>query len=196
MHSSLFTSATLPIKILNSSLRLSRVTVASTRPKPPCGGAPIPRRASPRLLLHPAPSPAMPTPPRRAVPGPRRRAPCLVPCRVEVLPTPPFRHQKVVATVDAGAAATLGLSSRHHEIQSGLTRASSRSIPSSDVASACCKHMFKVLHVFYMHVASISRGCCKSKSRCCICYNGYTVCCKHLFQMFQLFQTNVARVFI
>jgi hypothetical protein len=69
-----------------------------------------------------------------------------------------------------------------------------------------------------MHVASVSSGCCKSRLRCCICYNGYThmlqasipnvssvssnVCCKCVYldcicftHILQVFYLNVARAF-
>jgi hypothetical protein len=38
----------------------------------------------------------------------------------------------------------------------------------------CCKHMFQVFRIFQRYVASVSYGCCKSRSRCCICCNGNT----------------------
>ena len=59
----------------------------------------------------------------------------------------------------------------------------------------CCKCMFQVFQVFHMHVASVSCGCCKSRSGCCICFAmAIHVCCKRLFQMFQLFHMHVASV--
>jgi uncharacterized membrane protein len=33
--------------------------------------------------------------------------------------------------------------------------------------SVCCKTMFWVFQRFRRNVASVSRGCCKSRSRCC-----------------------------
>jgi hypothetical protein len=42
------------------------------------------------------------------------------PCRGAVDATVP--HQEIVAIVDVGAASTLDLISRHHEIRSGKTR--------------------------------------------------------------------------
>jgi hypothetical protein len=52
-----------------------------------------------------------------------------------------------------------------------------------------CKYMFEMFHLFQTYVASVSSRCCKSRSRCCICCNGYiaSVCSK----MFHLFQTYV-----
>ena len=62
---------------------------------------------------------------------------------------------------------------------------------------ACFKSMFQVFHMFYTHVESVSSGCCKSRSRCCICCYDYTrmfetyvssvsdICCKCFIWMFQ-----------
>ena len=45
---------------------------------------------------------------------------------------------------------------------------------------ACCKHMFEVFQVFQTYVLSVSSGCCKNRSGCCICCYGHT-------RMFQVF---------
>jgi len=50
----------------------------------------------------------------------------------------------------------------------------------------CLQWLWSVLQVLQTFVASVSCGCCKSRTRCCICCNGYT---PMLFQMFQLIQT-------
>jgi hypothetical protein len=52
----------------------------------------------------------------------------------------------------------------------------------------CCKRMFKVFQIFQKYVASVSYGCCKSRSECCICWNGYT-------HMLQTSVPNVSSVF-
>ena len=57
------------------------------------------------------------------------------------------------------------------------------------------KHIFQVFQMFNMYVTSVLYGCCKSRSRCCICCNGCThilqasvlnvssvVCCKCVYQ--------------
>jgi hypothetical protein len=59
--------------------------------------------------------------------------------------------------VNAGAAATLNLSSQQHEIRSGQTRSwylrLHFMLPSLDVASPCFKRMFQVFEVFHVDVA-------------------------------------------
>jgi hypothetical protein len=42
------------------------------------------------------------------------------------------------------------------------------------VKNACCQHIFQVFQMFYMYVPNVSYECCKSRSGCCICYNGCT----------------------
>jgi hypothetical protein len=88
----------------------------------------------------------------------------------------------------------------------GFSGCTSCSLPSSDVANTCCKHMF--LSVSYA-CCKCSCGCCKSRSRCCICYNGYTHmlqvsvpnvsavldrCCMCLIWVLYMFHTYVASV--
>jgi hypothetical protein len=51
---------------------------------------------------------------------------------------------------------------------------SSKAASKCGTESACCKRMFQVFQMFQRYVASISYGCCKSRSRCCICFNGCT----------------------
>jgi hypothetical protein len=51
--------------------------------------------------------------------------------------------------------------------------------------------MFRVIHIFYTYVTSVSSGRCKSRSRCCICCYAYTC----MFQMFYLFQTYMMQMF-
>jgi hypothetical protein len=41
-------------------------------------------------------------------------------------------------------------------------------------APPCCKRMFHVFQMFYRYVSSVSCGCCKSRSGCCIYCNDYT----------------------
>jgi hypothetical protein len=68
-----------------------------------------------------------------------------------------------------------------------------------DVAfeNECCKHIFQLFQMFQMYVASVSYGCCKSRSECIICCNECTHILQALFQMFNmLFETYVASVFI
>jgi hypothetical protein len=40
--------------------------------------------------------------------------------------------------------------------------------------------MFQVFQMFHMYVASVSYGCCKSRSGCCIC-----ICCNGCTRMLQ-----------
>jgi 2-hydroxy-3-keto-5-methylthiopentenyl-1-phosphate phosphatase len=49
-----------------------------------------------------------------------------------------------------------------------------------DVAfeNECCKHIFQLFQMFQMYVASVSYGCCKSRSECIICCNE----CTHILQ--------------
>jgi hypothetical protein len=48
-----------------------------------------------------------------------------------------------------------------------------------------------------MHVVSVSYGCCKSRSGCCICCNGYTRMLQaYVSNVSSVFQTYVANVFI
>jgi hypothetical protein len=42
------------------------------------------------------------------------------------------------------------------------------------VKNARCKCMFQVFQMFHKYVASVSYGCCKTRSGCCICCNGCT----------------------
>ena len=39
---------------------------------------------------------------------------------------------------------------------------------------ACCKRMFQVFQIFRRYVSSVSCGCYKSRSRCCVCCNSCT----------------------
>jgi hypothetical protein len=56
------------------------------------------------------------------------------------------------------------------------------------VSEACCKRMFRVFQMFQRNVASVSVGCCKSKS-------GRYTCCNGCTRMLQRFVTNVSSVF-
>jgi hypothetical protein len=56
------------------------------------------------------------------------------------------------------------------------------------VESVCCKRMFRVFQMFQRYVASISDGCCKNRSGCCIYCNSCT-------RMLQRSVTNVSSVF-
>jgi hypothetical protein len=82
----------------------------------------------------------------------------------------------------------------------------------------CCRCMFQVFQMFHRYVASVSYGCCKSRSGCCIYCNGCTrmlqapilnvssiffdVCCKCVYldvayvftYMMQVFYLNIAYV--
>ena len=159
-------------------------------------------------MLHPLPRPL------------HRVAPCPIhvpTCRssshhVEVLPTPSFptRRSWSLSTLASPQRST----SARDIMRSGVARprvgfsgCTSCSLPSLDVASACCKHMFQV---FYMYVASVSCECCKTRLGCCICCNGYTHmlqasvpnisdvsdgCCTCFVWMFHMFHTYVASFF-
>jgi hypothetical protein len=57
--------------------------------------------------------------------------------------------------------------------------------------------MFQVFQMFSRYVASVSYGCCKSRSRCYICCNGYTRMLQaSVSNVSSVFQTYVACVFI
>jgi hypothetical protein len=59
---------------------------------------------------------------------------------------------------------------------------------SKDIAeSVCCKHMLQVLQMFQRYIARVLYRCCKSRSRCCTCCNGYT-------RMIQVYVRNVLYV--
>jgi hypothetical protein len=67
--------------------------------------------------------------------------------------------------------------------------------------SACCKHMFQVFQMFQRYVASVLYWCCKNRSGCCICCNGYTRmlkcilnCFMYFRRMLQVFYQYVANV--
>jgi hypothetical protein len=49
--------------------------------------------------------------------------------------------------------------------------------------------MFQVFQMLYRYIASVSYGCCESRSGCCICCNG----CTH---MLQAFVPNVLSIFL
>ena len=51
----------------------------------------------------------------------------------------------------------------------------------------CCKLMFQVFQLFHMYVSIVSCGCCKSRSGCCICCNGYTLMLQTFFPISHLF---------
>jgi hypothetical protein len=66
----------------------------------------------------------------------------------------------------------------------------------------CCKRIFQV-YVSEVRCRCVSYGCCKSRSECCICCNGYiyTYICffRHKLQvcviwMLRIFHTYVASV--
>ena len=62
------------------------------------------------------------------------------------------------------------------------------------------KCMSQIFHLFQKYVVSVSSGCCKSRSRCCIYMHVARVCFKcfkyfrRMMQVFQLFRTYVASV--
>jgi hypothetical protein len=63
--------------------------------------------------------------------------------------------------------------------------------------NTCCKSMFQVFQLFYMHVASVLCGYCKSRLGLAYVAMVVHICCKLLFSMFQLFlQTYLASVFV
>jgi hypothetical protein len=70
--------------------------------------------------------------------------------------------------------------------------------PSPNLACpAKCSGIVQVFQMFHRYVASVSDGCCKSTSRCCICCNSCTRILKGLLPMFHLcFRTYVASMFI
>jgi hypothetical protein len=55
------------------------------------------------------------------------------------------------------------------------------------VESACYTSMFQVFQMFQRYVANVVYQCCKSRSGCCTCCNGYT-------RMFQVYVLNVSYV--
>jgi hypothetical protein len=65
------------------------------------------------------------------------------------------------------------------------------------LGSACCKPLFQVFQMFQRCVASVSHRCCKSRSGCCTCCNGYTCmfqCFICFIRMLQVFHLDVAKV--
>jgi hypothetical protein len=65
------------------------------------------------------------------------------------------------------------------------------------VESVCCKCMFEVFQMFQRYVASVSYGCCKSRSECCIyckvfhmyvasVYSKCFICFRCILQVFYL----------
>jgi hypothetical protein len=118
-----------------------------------------------------------------------------IPCRVEVLSTPwfPTRRSWPLSTPALPRRSTLARDitrSRVARLGAGFSSCTSRSLPSSDVASACCKCMFQVFQVLHMYVASVSCGCCKSRLGYCICCNGYT----SILRILQAFVPNILAV--
>jgi hypothetical protein len=117
--------------------------------------------------------------------GPSEQQPFLAPC----LAGPRYCH----SSGSARAASIRSLSS------SPIYRSSppGRSWPYGDamfqvfldVFQTCCKPMFQVFQVFQMYISIVSCGCCKSRSGCCICCNGYT-------HMLQTSISNVSSVFL
>jgi hypothetical protein len=184
------------------------VTALSARPKPPRGGAPIPRRAAPRL------------PPCRASSPLCLVAPCPVPtpaCHALSLAASrccPRRHSPPGGHGHCRRRHRGDARLAHNITRSEVARPgagffgyTSRSLPSLDVASVCCKRIFQVFH---MHVAGVSYGCCKSRSRCCIYCNGYTRtlqasianvsavsdgCCMCFIWVLHMFYTFILQVF-
>jgi hypothetical protein len=71
----------------------------------------------------------------------------------------------------------------------GFSGYTSRFLPSSDVASACCKLMCFIcmLQAFHVDVAKVDKDVAYVAMAMHVCY-------KRLFKMFQLFQMDVARV--
>jgi hypothetical protein len=126
--------------------------------------------------------------PRCVVPGPRSCTPCPVPRRVEVLLMPPFptRRSWPLST----SVPPRRLTSARDVTRSGVarpgvgfSRRTSCSLPSSDVASACCKcfrYFICMLQVFHVDVAKVDRDVAYVAMVIHVCY-------KHPFQMFQLF---------
>jgi hypothetical protein len=60
------------------------------------------------------------------------------------------------------------------------------------VIHVCCKSLFKILHLFQTHVATVLSGCC-------IFFDGYVanICSKYLIcfkHMLQLFHLSIAKV--
>jgi hypothetical protein len=133
--------------------------------------------------------------PRRVVPGPCSCAPCPVPRRVEVLSMPlfPTRRSWPLPTPVLPQRST----SARDVMRSGVARpgvgfsgCTSRSLPSSDVASVCCK-CFRCFicmwQVFHVDVAKVDRDVAYVVMTIYVCY-------KRPFQMFRLFQIDVVRV--
>jgi hypothetical protein len=141
-----------PTEIYPQLLASLVVAHRAVRPlKPPRGGAPHPASSHATFVVvpcsipccaHSASSRHARSPPLRAVPrpSPRRGATdAAVP------------HQEVVAAVDAGATATLDLSSQHHEIRSGQTW--------SGLSPAAPRAPF-LPRMLQAYVSSVSYACC------------------------------------
>jgi hypothetical protein len=58
----------------------------------------------------------------------------------------------------------------------------------TSVSEVCCKRLFQMFHLFQTYVASVSFGCCKTRSGCCIYMQVFLVlsyvCCKCFIVMF------------
>jgi hypothetical protein len=96
-----------------------------------------------------------------------------------------------------------GLHLRHHHFGTMRRRSSLAGTcfpqPTEDTTagrSACCKHMFQVFQIFQRYVASVSDGCCKSRSGCCTCCNVYIGMLQALVpNVSSIFRTHVTSVF-
>jgi len=106
--------------------------------------------------------------------------------RGEEIHVPP-PYQRVAHAADASATSALSSSSAmtsiHPPKQQGDVALKTH------VANVCFKCFRYMLQMF-------SHGCCKSRSGCCTCCNGYTCMLQELFKMFNLFQIYVASIFI
>jgi hypothetical protein len=74
--------------------------------------------------------------------------------------------------------------------QGGLHLRLGRPVPvpkSWPLSVLCFQTCFKCFSLFQIYISSVSYGCCKSRSGCCICCNGYIACFKCMFQVFHLF---------
>jgi hypothetical protein len=97
-------------------------------------------------------------------------------------PLPPLLHRVADAFLLPHAVAAVGpLPTSPTGLLSPINSTSRRSsiFPSSKemlrcAENTCCKSMFHVFQVFHRYIAIVSYGCCKSRSRCCICGNGCT----------------------
>jgi hypothetical protein len=90
------------------------------------------------------------------------RGPCRGPCCRWAPHQQPPRHSIASTSMPASSSASTSL----HFL--------SKQQVDVVLENICCKCLFQVFWIFQRYIASVSYGCCKNKSRCCICCNGCT----------------------